>query len=166
MAVSGTLDATAYNGEMQSVRATLGNRATDNAVLGNAYRHLELRSVTSTTALVERSLIWLAADDHPIKALILQARAASGSANIVNATLEAITDGGTVIERLLPSGKVQARDTAVGTSNSDVRVLEADLIGAALLGGTVYRLSLQMETASVTLDLARAVLVYGQAVRR
>lgn len=168
MAQSGTLSVSNWHTDVDGVRSDL--QAHIDAIVGNNQNQITLdgRSITSATALANRSLIFVPTDDCDLLCLDLEAATAAGTSNC-RAGLKAIVDAGTEQAGKLPGGSdaPELTLTSVGTSlTSDrIRYFTTDGKRPGLLAGTPYRLDVEA-TAPGTFEVLRATLVLGKRLRR
>lgn len=169
MAQSGTLDTSNYHADVDGLRSSLQTHTNTNRSGQATSRVLELRDITDTTDISLRSVIFIPPDDATLRCLLFEALAASGSLN-ATAKLEAITDGGSSIARVLPAGSESISLTSIGTGSvsSTRRRYNGGTVDRVpgLLAGTPYRLSVECTSSSSTLAMVRAVLTWHTYARR
>lgn len=167
MTQSGTLTTANYHADVDGIRADLQTHL--DALRGPRQSQVVVpgRSVTSSTDISLRSLIFTPYDDSDILCLLLEAATASGSHNC-SAVLEAIVDAGTVQDNKLPGGANAPSVTLSGVSTSLTsdrkRYYDTDGPRPGLLAGTPYRLSVVADSG--TFEVLRATLVLGKYARR
>lgn len=166
MAQSGTLSTSNYHTDVDALRSNLQTHL-DAIRLGKQKQYLlDLRTVSSATALALRSLVWVPEDDAFIRALVLEGSTAASTAD-ATARLQAIVDAGTAQANLkLPDDKLEVSASGISTGVTQTRTRWVAPAGKtpAILAGTPYRL--ELEVTSGTTDLLRALLVVQPFCRR